>query len=286
MKTAFKSIAGLALLFLLFSCSKESGGSNEKVQLLFQPQEGREIISNMDIHSETKMLGMSIPLDMNVEYGMIPTEVSDTAVLVQFTYNRIYMKMQNPMTGAVEYDSEKPEEAKGIGADKMVEIYSGIIGESFTVKFDRYGNVIEMKDQSSEMGQVMGAFSNATDIKQYIQNVVPVFPEEAVGRGDSWTRKIITDDESGLSVETKYTVKRVDENEVVLELEGKVYPSAGDSTNVMIEISGQLDGELKIDRKSGWTRHGLIVQDLQMKVTQGLKSVNGTASNRIEITTK
>ncbi len=286
MKTAFKSIAGLVVLLLLFSCSEESGGSNEKVQLLFQPEQGRETISTMDIHSETKMLGMSIPLDMNVEYSMIPTEVSDTAVLVQFTYNRIYMKMQNPMTGAVEYDSEKPGEAKGIGADKMVEIYSGIIGESFTVKFDRYGNVMEMKDESSEMGQVMGAFSNATDIKQYIQNVVPVFPEEAVGRGDSWTRKIVTDDESGLSVETKYTVKRVDENEVVLELDGKVYPSAQDSVNVMIEVSGQLDGELNVDRKSGWTRHGLIVQDLQMKVTQGLKSVNGTASNRIEINTK
>ena len=283
MKTAFKSIAGLAILLLFFSCSKESGGSNEKVQLLFQPEQGREMISTMDIHSETKMLGMSIPLDMNVEYSMIPTEVSDTAVLVKFTYNRIYMKMQNPMTGAVEYDSEKPE---GIGADKMVEIYSGIIGKSFTVKFDRYGNVVEMKDQSSEMGQVMGAFSNATDIKQYIQNVVPVFPEEAVGRADSWTRKIVTDDESGLSVETKYTVKRVDENELVLELEGKVYPSAQDSMNVMIEVSGGLDGELTVDRNSGWTRHGLIIQDLQMKVTQGLKSVNGTASNRIEINTK
>lgn len=286
MKTILKSIALLSILFVFNSCREETGGSNEKVQLLFQPEKGKEIISTMDIHSETKMLGMSIPLDMNVEYGMIPTEVSDTSVVVKFTYNRIYMKMQNPMTGAVEYDSKKPEEAKGIGADKMVEIYSGIIGESFTVKFDQYGNVLEMKDESSEMGQVMGAFSNTTDIKQYIQNVVPIFPEEAVGRGDSWTRKIVTDDESGLSVETTYTVKKVKENEVMLELEGKISPSAQDSTNVMIEISGKLDGELNIDRNSGWTRHGLMVQDLQMKVTQGLKSVNGTASNRIEINTK
>ncbi len=286
MKNIVKGTVLFAFVFILASCGKKEGGTGEKVQLRFQPETGKEYHTEMTIHSETKMMGMSIPLEMVVEYKMVPEEVSDSTVLVRFEYARIFMKMQNPMTGAVEYDSKTPEEAKGIGADKIAEIYSDIIGTSFKVKFDPYGNVLETLDVSPDMNQVMGAFSNATDMKQYLQNVVPAFPDYPVAKGDSWNKTIVTEDEAGLKIETTYTVKKVTDQTVELELNGKVIPAVKDSANMMIEVSGTLDGDMTIDRSSGWTVDGLIIQELNMKITRGMQSVNGTASNRIEIKTK
>jgi hypothetical protein len=284
MKHADKYVTAVIIaMLLLAACSEGERDTGEKVQLRFQPEQGHAYQIAMEVSTKTKMMGISVPLEFKVDYTIVPVEVNDSNVVLEVTYDAMYVRSENPMTGTMTYRSDSPSVAEGLGASKVKEIHDDIVGTASTPKFDAYGRVA---GKHSGKPQALGSIGASADMRNYLETMIATFPDRAVGKGDSWSKSITHEGQPAMAVENDYTITKVTANTVEVRVGGNVRTTGQDTASVSRNISGTLAGDLVVDRNTGWTLEGTITQNLTMEAVNEEQSVRGQAENKILISTK
>lgn len=275
-----------AILLAATSCRTAEKETGEEVTLRFRPAQGEAFETSIAFRSKAGMSGMNITRDFIVDYTILPEAVNDSFATVKFTYDNFYMKTENPISGTAEYKSDSPSVAKGLGAQEISGFYDELVGQSFTVDISKNGRVMEPEELNNDLQQGFGTFGISPDMRQYLETLITTFPDNPVGKGDSWSTAILENEELGMSIKTRYLVTKVTQNYVELEMDGEVIPLNTDTAGSALRISGELGGELTIDRHNGQTKAAEIIQTLQLEASREEQTVSGTAENKITISTK
>jgi len=276
--------------FIITACSGGKSASDQ-VELRLRPEQGKTYAVAMEVNSESKVMGMNTKTVMNMEISMTADEVSDEEVIMSSTYDRMAMNMETPM-GNMKYDSDDPEGASGMMGDMLKPVFDKLLEANLKITFNELGEVVSssgMEGLFEGMAgmESMGDQMNAAD---QMGAATAVFPEEAVGVGDSWEKEIVNTTSAPMVMKAVYTVEDITADEVILKVTGDISTYEGEDAGAAAaqieEVTGDFTGDLVVDRASGWTKSANLTQNMQMKMTQQGMPLTVDAVNTITMTSK
>jgi len=108
-------------------------------------------------------------------------------------------------------------------------------------------------------------------IREMIENLMAIYPENPVSAGDSWSRKFTLTRGFPASFESIWTLKEVKDGKAVVQLNTKVKglnPPIQKAGPPMpkYKISGEQIGTYQIDLASGWVTKSVMNQKLTGKI--------------------
>ena len=285
MKNMLATALILALVALLPSSAARA--AEEKVELKFRLEEGQEYKLLMTMEQEIVQWIQGNEMEMLNTMGigetLKVTDVDDEGTMtIEASLGPMYMKMEGPQ-GSFEYDSEDPPDevplpAKGLAA---------MVGCSFTMKFTPQGKVKditgvdEMFDKIIEAGVLpegemkdkmledMKKQFGTDALKEMMENMTAIFPDEPVGVGDFWKHKMAITRGFPMTIETTYTLAGREDGVAELEVESTIKPNPDAEPMEMgpmtmkIKLKGTQEGTLKIDEATGWFVEGEITQEME-----------------------
>lgn len=173
---------------------------DEKVELRWKFAKGQELRYKTSQKATVEFAGNEMGQQSGTTYRMTVNDVDEKGVATITTkYEGVFVKSAMPQE--FEYDSEKDKE---LPEEPMARMQAKLVGQSFTMKMTSAGKVSEVKgfekilegmlkdapgdEAQQEMAREMikQMFSDDT-MKSMMQQVVPMLPEEKVGKGDKWT---------------------------------------------------------------------------------------------------
>jgi hypothetical protein len=126
-------------------------------------------------------------------------EVSPEGVAtVLTTYESVKLEMDLG-TGKTTYDSTKPEDKEKAAQNPMIKPVAALVGERFTFKIDRAGNVLEVTGIDRIMEKVLAGttrkspkgFLSDEAMKTMLEQSFHALPEKPVKPGDRWERSLV-----------------------------------------------------------------------------------------------
>lgn len=278
----------LLLTLVVMACS---GGktAGEKVELRLRPEQGKTYTVAMEVNSESKVMGMSNNTVMNMEMAMTADEVTDEQSIFSTIYERMAMSMESPM-GSMMYDSDDPEGASGMMGEMMKPAFDKLLEANLTITFNEQGEVIASKGMEELFSDMPGMESVGDQVNAADQfgAATAVFPDYAVGVGDSWEKEITNSSSVPILMRATYTVKEITASEVQIGLLGTIAKAEGENAVAAMaqleDITGDFTGDIVVDRASGWTKTAVITQNMQMKMTQQGMALTVDAVNNINMT--
>jgi hypothetical protein len=174
-----------------------------KVELRWKWQKGQELVYK-SIKKSVMDLG---PAPLIQEEGnrlsLIVTDVSESGeAAVTMKYLAVSIRGSGPL-GDYDYDSDKDKVSPADGPGLL---YARLVGQSFTFRISSTGGISDVQgfdrildallkgageEAAGARAQLKPMFSNEA-FKATMQQLTPAFPEERVGKGDSWTREFVT----------------------------------------------------------------------------------------------
>jgi hypothetical protein len=151
---------------------------------------------------------MTVNSTMSQVFKVVAENVAaDGAVTLRFSYEAMRMEMTSPMVN-LSYDSAAPDKAADPSGGTMKDMFSGLIGESFTVvmtpvgevqKIEGMGRIVEkvfskLPQDPATAGMLNGLKNSFSDdsIKSTLSQGFPRLPERAVKPGDTWNSEFTT----------------------------------------------------------------------------------------------
>lgn len=260
------------------------GGSNEEVTLRLSPEEGKVYNTDMQMNMEMGMMGMTTNMNMDFGLNMDIKEVSGDTIAVESAYKSIKVKQEMPMMGTIEYDSKNPEATTGMAAKAFRETFDPLLNTTFTMKFNRQGKVIDVikNGPTAGMGNIL---SEQTDMQQYMDNIIAIFPTEPVKEGSTWSRKTDAKGQIPMIMNNTYTVKEIDKNDVTIELKGTM-DLKEDAPQEMGTFEGNFNGTIVVDRATGWTKSAEMKQVMKMEMDQMGQKIPVTLNANVNFSSK
>lgn len=288
MKRYFRIVSQVALLAIItLSCKQNS--SNEQVLLRFAPELGQAYSVSMEINSQSKFMGMNNTTDMEMGFTMLPQSEDDTQVTMQVNYTRIGFDMQSPISG-MSYDSEDTSEAVGLMGEMFKPVFDKMLAGQLQMSFDRYGKVIAAAGMEELLEGVEGMGNIAYQVNAAGQMgiAMAVFPDKAVGIGDTWQTTVVNQESEPILMEATYKLGDIKNDVVVIELVGESSLYQGDAVDpalaaIFSDVTGEFTGTLIVDRKTGFTREATISQQMQMKLLYGGMPITVDVLNEISL---
>lgn len=220
---------------------------------------------------------------------------------VDITYSRTSQSMKNMMM-SFEYDSndDKP-------VPQAAQSMAALVGKGFSVDYNQYADITAVRGsdklaqavldsmelppgpQGDEAKKMITANLNDDGLRQMLTNTVIIFPEDAVGVGDSWTRNtsLTMSMGVGLQMANTYKVTAIEGGVVSLDVATVVTPLEGQEPLKMMgmemtfALSGNQSGTVKIDAQSGLIIEGDLQQDFS-----GTMAMSGPQSMEIPMSIK
>jgi hypothetical protein len=211
------------------------------------------------------------------------TDVDDEgAMTIKASFGPVYMKVEGPQ-GTFEYDSEDPPDEVPLPAQGM----AALVGCSFTVKFTPEGKIeeltgvdemfdkiieaIELPDEQmkDQMIEDMKKQFGGDALKEMMENMTAIFPDEPVGVGDFWKQKMAITRGFPMIIESTFTLAGREDGVAELEVESTIQPNPDAEPMKMggmtmkIKLKGTQEGTLKIDEATGWFVEGKITQEME-----------------------
>lgn len=233
--------------------------SNGKVVLRYKIKKG-DIFTQV-VESNQKItipsMSMEMPMVQSYTFKNNVTDVDATGnVTTEMTYERIYTKQSNPMTGAeLEFDSddEKKQSAELASLKEMK-------GKKITTTTASNGKITNVSEETA---------------KQAINSTSNEFPETPLGVGDTWERTSENKSQVGVLV-TKSTYK------VVERKDGKMTVEVTSTISQDGKEAGTQTGKMVIEENTGVILEANMTQKMSVSA-QGMDVVvDGTS----KITTK
>lgn len=266
MNHKYPLIFSLVSGFLIFSQGCESGkssGDGLKLRLNLNKGDAMQVETSVDQKVETEAMGQKMTINQSFLFAfetLVDDISSDGNYTLKNTYKRIRLNQNIPGIGENILDTEDPSASKGAAVALMEPIMKALIGKSFTMEMTPKGQVLRtnMSEITSQQGLEDISENNG------LSDMAIEFPDNILRPGDSWEAERAVAGKLPMRIKTRYTLKEMTENLAIIDVKGEFLP-ADDNT----KVSGTLDGTMRVDVKSGWTRESRLNQDMQMTVKQG-----------------
>jgi Family of unknown function (DUF6263) len=235
----------------------EVSKDNGKVLLRYKLKKGDTFTQVVESNQKITITSMSMEMPMTQSYTFKNnvTDVDGTGnVTTEMTYERVYMKQSNPMTGAeMEFDSDDDKKQP-----TELSMLKDMKGKKITSTAAPNGKITNISDEAAK--QAMNGTSNE-------------FPETPVGVGDTWERTVESKSQAGvLVVKSTYKVLERKDGMMTVDINSKVTQEgkeAGTQTGKMvIEESTGLVIENNVNQKLNISAQGMdVIVDGVTKVT-------------------
>lgn len=213
---------------------------------------------------------------------------ADGSAWINYAYRESSLRLKGPGVD-IEFDSSK----KGVSVPIEAIGFALILGESFYVKMSPDGKVEKINGLDTMLSSVRGKIPNVRGREQILESMkrqldegrvsdelegyFAIYPDRAVGVGESWSRKAPASEVSARIVETTWLVKEVEDGVVVVEVgivvksNPKAEPVDVRGVKMRREISGTGTGLIEIEESSGMIIRSEVTQETkeQMRVVPG-----------------
>ncbi len=195
--------------------------------------------------------------------------------------------------GFVEYDSTKNNIAQAVTAQKI----AVAIGEPYLLEVTSHYNITGFKgldaarenmirkvpegpSKQAVVDYVKKRFSDKA-VKEIVESVMMIYPEEPVGLGDSWSKSFVMSYYPPVIIKKRFTLKQRNNGVAVIEIESDIRPNLkAEPTRKgyfvsKSELSGSESGLIKVKESTGQ----IIFCELKLKLSGQVKTrdmVNGT----------
>lgn len=284
----------LVLLSFIAACGGEQE-NNEGIDLRLRLKTGDRIrlwsVSEQSIR-QTMVGEFAIQQRMGLATSYEVTAVDSQGVATMRVRYDSLAFLQDGAIGKVVYTSadttaEPPPLAAGFAA---------LVGEEIMVRLGPDGRVLdvtgveEVRERISrkmgrgagQLGQLsvaMGGGVSREFFKTAIEQGTAFLPGRPVKAGESWSRTTSMQQGFPLAVETTYRLASADNETVTIEMEGTLKKSpdtsATSTSGFIYDLAGTQEGELKIDRATGWITESESHQELS-----GTFSVRGASPDK------
>jgi hypothetical protein len=231
------------------------------------------------IHQDVS--GMSI--DMNVTSGGLMkytvTKIEAGNIHMKIAYQTLFMKMESSMMN-MSFDSREPIDEQ----NPLHQSMSTMVGEEFELIMTPSGNVLSVtgfeniiKKMSEKLGNEQMANQMAGSLQQQfgdeamknnIEAMTAIFPENSVAVGESWT--ITGTIKSGmiLNYNTVYTLDGVKDGKWLISGKSKLIsdkntPVEANGMTQHFALEGDANYTIDLEAKSGWLNSNTINQNLE-----------------------
>jgi hypothetical protein len=266
----------IPVLFIIQSCQSSKSATTSKM-LKFNFEPGKSYVYDMISDFDQEVGGQKQQFSMTAQYGLDVKAANNGVTDIVTKFNAIKLTMQ--VAGfTVEADTEKPLKSDTTGelnpADMMNRMFHAIKGQTFNMKVDAEGKVLEvtgMEEMANKMIESMGMGEefastlrqtfqeqfNDARMKEQFERAFFIFPGKEVKVGESWVKEHNMPGQETGSFKTTYTVESIEGDIVHLDV-NSVF--GGDEKSA--KMSGTQKGNMSVD-----ARTGLIMEsDLDMDI--------------------
>ncbi|HUS86290.1 MAG TPA: DUF6263 family protein, partial [Bacteroidales bacterium] len=110
-------------------------------------------------------------------------------------------------------------------------------------------------------------------IKEMMDSMFSIYPDQPVGIGDSWTRKSIISHGYPMIIDNTWTLKDRQGGRAVIEMNSLIKPNPGAAPmeigpmKLRQEFTGGSKGTLELDEATGWVKSAKMDQQLSGELT-------------------
>jgi len=204
---------------------------------------------------------------------------------VRYTYRAVQYHQKGPM-GQVEYDSSK----KDLPVHPQAQGFAALLGEGFSLKMTPKGQVEavkgleQMRNNVSQklpegqmkefMMQGIDQMLNEEAIKEFTEAAMAIYPDKAVGVGDSWSKTVVISQGLPMIQENTWTLEKLKDGVATIKVKADIKPNPKAKALEMggarlnYELSGKRDGVIEMQESTGQVIKCRMTQQLsgQMKM--------------------
>ena len=291
----------LAVCFgiLLGACTNDKQGTGDAVELKINLEKGDKVSFELVTEQDISAAGTNTTQTVGMGYSLEVTEKDVDLATVKTTYDWIQYEMSNMPN--MSYDSRKEGQTGSIA-----ELFSGLVGQSFTMKIDSQGKVSNVEGVDKLLGAMLqnvdssnriqmeasvNQLFNEEAITSSMQQITAVYPDKPVKVGTSWTQDIALAGAYPMKSSTQYTVSSITADEVVLKAEGKISTEEGltvesGGMTMGISLSGTQTGDVYLSRKTGLPAKSNLVLKIGGKMEVMGQSIDMNIDSKVSIKAK
>lgn len=256
---------------------------------------------------DMKLNGQKSTTNQNMVYEFI-VAVNDVDsegnLSVDYKYDAIKFDMESNGT-TQSFDSKNAS-----SEDTMSAIYNGFIGNGFTAKMTKYGEVTEisgvdnllnsivdaidlgegeaMQGIKDQMKESLKASFGDDAIKSIVQSSSTIFPDSGnVKVGNTWVVENSTKAIVDLNMKTTYTLDKVEGEIAYISVKADYSTDASNPGEYMgmemtTDLAGTMTGNIKVNTKNGFLSEGQITQEMSGKMNFVVPAMEGVESQTLE----
>jgi hypothetical protein len=285
---------GMLVLLVMGGFGAARAKAAEKIEYRMKFEKGAKYYLQTTTEQKISqtMMGQEQSGEQTINTGInfdIKNVDKDGNAWVDYTYDWIKVALRGPM-GEVEYDSSKKEAS----VPPIAQAYAVLLGESVSLKMTPKGRVKEVKGlerihanirkkwpespMREHMIKAMEQHLSEEAVKESAQKSTAIYPDKAVGVGDTWRTKVVLSQDSPMIVENKWTLKARAKGVATFEVKSVMKPNPDAKLDIMgtkitQELSGKQQGIVEIRESTGQ----LIRSKLSQQIS-GHKRVEGAGA--------
>jgi hypothetical protein len=271
------------------------GGEDQadKLPLRLNLREGESLSLRMvtDQNISQTVLGQEQEITQKIGFDftfLIDAVDADGTAMVQVTYDWVMMEQDGP-TGKIVYDSADPPAR----VPDLAVGFAALVGRGFAMRLSAEGRVQDIQGVDAlitglleELDLPEGAEADAIEqsfrdqfgeeaLKENMENMMAVYPEEPVGIGDSWARKIVISKGFPMILDNTWTLTAREGGVATIEVHSTVEPNPDAEPLQMgpiqlsYEIAGEQQGTIELNESTGWTIGAELRRALSGEIEMG-----------------
>jgi len=222
-----KTILALWVAVSVISLTAACGGEEtiDKLPLRLSLREGESLSLRVvtDQNVSQTVMGQKVEIAQKIGFDftfLVDAVDADGTTMVQVTYDWVMMEQDGP-TGKVVYNSADPPTR----VPDMAVGFAALVGRGFAMQMSAEGRVQDIQGVDAlitglleELDLPEGTAADDIEqslrnqfgeeaLKENMENMMAVYPEESVGIGDSWTRTIIISKGFPIILDNTWTLK-------------------------------------------------------------------------------
>lgn len=271
----------------------EGSAGAEKIELRLNLKEGEtyklQMTSDQKITQTVGEAKQEMPQTTGFGLSHLVKEIRDdgTAV-VQVTFDSIRFKQEGP-TGEVDYDSSNPPPAES--AHPMVTALVALVGQGFSVDLTSKGEAARVEGADQLVARMMEKIElpmpalqpvveqqlkqqfGDQAMKEMMEQMVGVYPDEPVGVGDSWSKRRVVSRGLAAIMNNTWTLKSRENGVAVLDVQSTVGPNPDAPAldmgiaKLQYALRGTQNGSIELDEATGWVLRSTVNQSLSGELT-------------------
>ena len=221
-----------------------------------------------------------------IGYNFIVTDVGRHGnATIDLVYESVLFNQYGTM-GNIEYDSSNPPES----IPDVVKGFSALIGMGFTMVLSPKGKVLDIKGADKMLTEMLKSLDLPTGsvgesieksmkdqfgdqaLKEMMQNMMPLYPEEPIGIGDSWIQKIDLSKGFAMNIINNFNLKHIHDGIAIIDVHSTISSNANappmeiGPMKMHYLISGTQEGTMKVLIENGMIIDSNINQDFSGQV--------------------